>query len=376
MNVFEYIDIILFTFSLFTVGYMLIFAFAALFNRSDEYTESRVKHRFAVVFPSYKDDEYILDSVESFLQQDYPIDCYEIIVVADHMHEETIEALQDLEVNVMEVNFERGSKMKSVKQAVKRLPADKYDIILIMNADNVTDPQLLNELNNTYASGSNAIQTHRIRRERPNTVTILNALSDEVNNSIFRTGHVNCGLSSSLNGSGMAFDLKWFKEIYEELDDFDDEKAIEALLLRDRTYIEYLNNAVIYATRKENNRRYYAQRTNWIKTHYSSLIHNIFRFPIALLSGNFDYADRILQWVCVPRTLLIPIICIWGVVCLFVDWMLAFKWIGLFLLLLFAFSLAIPDYLVDKRFSKAMRGIPAMGFGMLLSMIGIRRKSA
>jgi cellulose synthase/poly-beta-1,6-N-acetylglucosamine synthase-like glycosyltransferase len=374
MSIFEYVDQILFAFSLFTVAYMLIYAIASAFSRSDKYPESRVKHRFAVIFPTYKDDDYIIESVSSFQEQDYPIDCYEIIVVADHLNEETVETLRDMEVTVIEEFYERGSKMKAVKEAMRQLPAGEYDIVLIMNADNVTHPQLLNELNNTYASGSNAIQTHRIRRERPNTATMLNALSDEINNSIFRRGHVNFGLSASLNGSGMAFDFKWLKEVYEEIDDYEDEKAIEALLLRDRIYIEYLNSAIIYATRKESNRRYYAQRANWIRTHYSSLFHNILRFPGALLSGNFDFADRILQWVCVPRTLLVIVIAIWGCVCVFVDWMAAFKWAGLSLLLLFAFAIATPNYLVDEKFDKAMRGIPSMGIGMMLALVGIGKK--
>jgi hypothetical protein len=178
-----------------------------------------------------------------------------------------------------------------------------------------------------------------------------------------------------LNGTGMAFDYKWLHDVYEEIGDFEDEKALEALLLRDRTYIEYLNDAVVYATRKESRNRYYAQRASWIKAHYSSLLHNIFRFPGALLSGNFDFADRILQWVCVPRTLLIVFMCAWTCACFFFNWMASLKWVGLFLLLLFTFAVAIPDYLVDKKFNKAMHGIPLMGVGMALALIGIHRKN-
>jgi hypothetical protein len=92
------------------------------------------------------------------------------------------------------------------------------------------------------------------------------------------------------------------------------------------------------------------------------------------LSGNFDFADRILQWVCVPRTLLVIVIAIWGCVCVFVDWMAAFKWAGLSLLLLFAFAIATPNYLVDEKFDKAMRGIPSMGIGMMLALVGIGKK--
>ena len=47
-----------------------------------------------------------------------------------------------------------------------------------MNADNVVDTNFLEVVNNTYASGSNAIQTHRIYQERPNNVSILNAITE------------------------------------------------------------------------------------------------------------------------------------------------------------------------------------------------------
>ena len=83
---------------------------------------------------------------------------------------------------------------------------------LIMNADNVVDTNFLEVVNNTYASGSNAIQTHRIYQERPNNVSILNAITDEINNSILRAGHVNLGLSASLNGSGTAIDFTCSKK--------------------------------------------------------------------------------------------------------------------------------------------------------------------
>lgn len=48
--------------------------------------------------------------------------------------------------------------MKSVKAAMSQLQEGQYDIVLIMNADNVVDTNFLEVVNNTYASGSNAIK--------------------------------------------------------------------------------------------------------------------------------------------------------------------------------------------------------------------------
>ena len=47
------------------------------------------KYRFAALFPAYGEDEVIIDSVKSFLQQDYPRELYDIIVIANQMRQES-----------------------------------------------------------------------------------------------------------------------------------------------------------------------------------------------------------------------------------------------------------------------------------------------
>ena len=223
-----YIELLLFAICAFTVFYLLVYAIAATGNRTDKYSESRVKHRFAILIPAYQDDDYIPYTVKSFLQQEYPIDCYDIIVISDHLKPETNRQLAQYPITLLQARFKKSSKMKSVKAAMSQLQEGQYDIVLIMNADNVVDTNFLEVVNNTYASGSNAIQTHRIYQERPSNVSILNAITDEINNSILRAGHVNLGLSASLNGSGTAIDFTWFKENIRHLKDDDDEKVIES----------------------------------------------------------------------------------------------------------------------------------------------------
>lgn len=376
MSAFDVIETILFALSAFTVAYHLFYSIlGGMTKRSDKYTQSRKKHRFAIVIPSYKDDEYILKAVQSFLQQDYPIDCFDIVVVSEQMQASTNAHLAEFPITLMQANFKgKGTKMKSVKAAIKQLPDGLYDMVLVMNADNVVNPDFLDQMNNTYASGSNAIQAHRIRKERSNNTSMLNAIFDEINNSIYCSGHVNIGLSSSLNGSGMAFDFAWIKSIVDQLNDEDDEKAIEALLLRDRMYVDYMDHVHVYATRKEGRRKFYKQRGNWIKSHYHSLFSNILHLPGAIFSGNFDYADRILNWMTFPRTILLIVMGLMGVLSSSYNWMDGLKWWALLLVLLFSMALATPDYLVDKQFNKAIKAIPGMGFGMILSALGIIKK--
>lgn len=46
-----------------------------------------------MLFPAYKEDRVIVASIQSFLEQDYPKELYEIIVISDQMRPETNDAL-------------------------------------------------------------------------------------------------------------------------------------------------------------------------------------------------------------------------------------------------------------------------------------------
>lgn len=113
-----YIELLLFAICAFTVFYLLVYAIAATGNRTDKYSESRVKHRFAILIPAYQDDDYIPYTVKSFLQQEYPIDCYDIIVISDHLKPETNRQLAQYPITLLQARFKKnGSPYTSLVEA-------------------------------------------------------------------------------------------------------------------------------------------------------------------------------------------------------------------------------------------------------------------
>lgn len=307
------------------------------------------------------------------MRQDYPIDCYEIVVIADHLHPDTILSLSQLPITLVQANFIKSSKTKALKAATSILNENNYDIAVILNADNLVDTDYLIKINETFEAGSIAIQSHRVRQERSTNISVIDAVADEINNTITRLGHVALGLSSSLNGSGMAFDYSWFNENINKLSDEEDEKALESLLLKDRIFIDYLDDANIYATKIGGKNKFYTQRRNWIHSHYSSFFGNIKNLPSAIVSGNFDYADRIIQWGIFPRSIMFIITIFFSTILLFIEWSLSIKWFILFILLLFSMALATPDYLVDNKFNKSMKAIPIIALSALINLLFKKR---
>lgn len=369
-----YIDAAIFLLFLLAVLYVFIFSVASLKKRKDVYPPAKKKHRFAVLFPAYREDAVIVSSVESFLKQEYPKEMYEIIVIADMMKESTLQQLRALSATVLEVDYEKSTKTKALQFAMDYLQTKKerFDMVVILDADNIVKPTFLDKLNNAFYSGCLAIQTHRVAKNRNTNTAVLDAVSEEINNSIFRKGHTNLGFSSALIGSGMAFDYEWFKENIYKADHVGVDKQLESMLLSQNIYIEYLNNVYTYDEKVQKKGHFYAQRRRWIATQFSNLFSGLLLLPKAFFTGNWDYCDKLLQWMMPPRIILLGflIIIACGLTCY--DWVLSLKWWGLLFMLGVAFSLAVPDYLVDSRFRKAILSLPVLFLLMFFNIFRLR----
>ena len=92
-----------------------------------------------------------------------------------------------------------------------------YDIAVVMDADNVTVPGFLSEVNRAYSAGVKSMQAHRVGKNLNTDIALLDGVSEEINNGFFRKGHNVLGLSAGLAGSGMAFQYSWYYEAVDQL---------------------------------------------------------------------------------------------------------------------------------------------------------------
>ena len=111
-------EIILYIILAFNTGYLLLFAIASKFCRPRIYPRTAPGTKFAVLFPAYKEDKVIIPAIYSFLQQDYPRELYDIIVISDQMQESTNEALRQLPVRLLIADYTDSSKAKAMSLAM------------------------------------------------------------------------------------------------------------------------------------------------------------------------------------------------------------------------------------------------------------------
>lgn len=248
----------------------------------------------------------------------------------------------------------------------------KYDVVIILDADNTVDRSFLKEINNAYYLGSKAIQAHRVAQNLDTHTAVLDAVSEEINNSIFRKGHNILGLSAALIGSGMAFDYKWFVKHVERLMTAGEDKELEVLLLKQRIYINYLESTFVYDMKTQKEGVFYNQRRRWLAAQFAILGSAIRDLPRAIVSLNYDLIDKLIQWMMPPRVMLLGILSIMCVGTLFVDPLISLKWWILTVALSLGFALALPDYLVDVKLMRAIKRVPVIFGLMVLNMFRLK----
>jgi len=373
------IDILLFVPVALTVGYLLFFAIAAMFKSTGEQKKAKQQNRYIILIPSYKSDKKILETVNSILGQTYSQRNFDVVVISDHQNEIINMRLAQLPITLLTPNFERSTKVKALQYAILNLPQFKiYDAVILLDAGNLVDPEFLEQVNDAFESaGTKAIQTHRMARNLDTPIARMDAVFEEINNSIFRRGHLAVGLSSALNSSGAVFDFLWFKRnIMKIRTSVGEEKELEALLLREGIYIDYFDHIHVYDEKTRLVRDFNNQRGRWTYIQLHNLLNNIRFLPIAMMNSQYDLMDKILQWMLIPRTIMMGFIAIMSIVLPFIYFTLAIKWWVIAAIALFAYSLATPDYLVGKDWDKDFLRAPLITIGAIYNIFRAGRDEA
>jgi cellulose synthase/poly-beta-1,6-N-acetylglucosamine synthase-like glycosyltransferase len=384
------IDIALWLLMAASVVYILFFAIVSTLwkKRVSELTNyltgkalsMRKKEHFSylILYPAYNEDRVIVNSVQKFLAQYYPYNSFHVAVISDHMQPETNEKLAALPITLLQPVFEKSSKAKAMQYAMDQIK-DEYDFIVILDADNVVEPHFLEQLNTECAKGYKAIQCHRCAKNNDNDIAVLDGVSEEINNTIFRKAHNRIGLSSALIGSGMCFDYGWFKENVYKLTTAGEDRELEALLLMQKIYIHYEPDIHVFDEKVSNKDNFQKQRLRWMTAQIQSLFNLLPYIPKAIMTFNLDYIDKTIQQALIPRSMLVVgTLGMSLVMTLFsllfsLSWYI--KWWVLFFTICISLYIATPHQLRKHSVFGKILSLPNLVWKMVANILKINRKN-
>lgn len=379
------IDFLLWLIIAANVVYVLFFALASHLPKKT-HLPSAISHQpsFLVLIPAYHEDAVIINTVKSFLLQDYPKDLYQLCVISDHMNVTTNDQLAALPITLLQPSFENSSKAKALQYAISAIslqPSAIYDYVVILDADNIVAPDFLSKLSHIVHPNI-AIQCHRTAKNTNNDIAALDGLSEEINNSIFRRGHNRIGMSSALIGSGMCIEYNWFKANVTKLNSAVEDRELEALLMKQGIRIHYAEDILVMDEKVSSSDNFQRQRLRWMTGQVQALFQMLPDVPKAIITGNINYIDKTIQQVLIPRSILlvlIPILCIIATLTSYIiplpSTFFHLKWWGLLILFCIALFTATPKSLRHLFISKNLQTLPLLAWKMLQNFKSMDHKN-
>jgi len=354
--------------------YFLIFAIAAHFYRETDKVQSTTeKLKTLILIPAYKEDSVILETSMSAMKHKSTLSEFEVMVVADCLQEKTIETMKAAGVKVLSVSFELSTKAKSINKAMENVTGH-WDYVALLDADNIMAEDFLDNIIKKAKHSYKIVQGKRTAKNSNTSFAILDGLSESVNNAIFRKGHRVLGFSSALIGSGFICEFTTFKTLMAKINaigGFD--KQLELELLKARITIGYSESSVVYDEKIQQADAFVNQRRRWLSAQFIYLSKNFFTgLKELFLRANFDYFDKIVQFILPPRviTLGITFILVFINLCVY----LVFKDVDenylinsaiVFLLTVVAVLISVPKQNLNLNLFKPLLTLPK-GFALIM----------
>ena len=369
------------------VMYVLFFALASHLPKKT-HLPSAISHQpsFLVLIPAYHEDAVIINTVKSFLLQDYPQDLYQLCVISDHMEATTNEQLAAFPITLLQPTFEKSSKAKALQYAISNFQLSSFNFqfpnyVVILDADNIVAPDFLSQLSK-IARPNIAIQCHRTAKNANNDIAALDGLSEEINNSIFRRGHNRIDMSSALIGSGMCFEYNWFKDNVTKLSSAVEDRELETLLMKQGIYIHYAEDILVMDEKVSNGDNFQRQRLRWMTGQIQSLLQMLPYIPKAIITGNINFIDKTFQQALIPRSILLaltPFLCIVATLTSHIiplpSYIFHLKWWIVLLLFIVALFTAIPAKQRNNNLVNIFITLPSLIWRMLKNILDIHPRN-
>lgn len=331
--------------------------------------------RVCVLMPAYRADAVILETAVAARQHVYA-GVAEVCVIADGLRPEIVATLRAAGTTVIEVTFTHSTKGKALLAALTALPADAFDVAVILDVDNVMASDFLTQIDQAFEAGYRVVQGHRTAKNLDSPFAVLDACNEEINNHIFRLGHVRMGLSSSLIGSGMAFEYGYLRQLLRDIGNTSGEdKELDFKVLRDQVRIAYLPEALVYDEKIGSAAVFGPQRTRWMAAQKEYLLKYTGEGFAQLRRGNVEFFDKVVQTALLPRMLLLGLLGLLLALALVLPAFgpAAWFWAALLGGTCGALLLALPRRLYSLRVARAAAHLPVALWTMALALLHLKK---
>lgn len=270
-------------------SYQFFYVAVALLKRK-KFTCRNENHRIAVLIAARNEENVIgqlLDSIHA--QKNYPMDHVDIYVGADNCTDDTARVARERGAIVFErhdtVHVGKGYVLNEMLKRIKHPGRKHYDAYLVLDADNILDPNFISEIEKVYSSGYEIVTCYRNSKNYgDNWISAGYALWFLRESRYLNGARYTIGSSCAVSGTGFAFT----REILDRIGSWhffllteDIEFTIDNVVHGEK--IGYCREAVLYDEQPTDFRQSWRQRLRWSRGYLQ-----VFgRYGLDLMKGMF-----------------------------------------------------------------------------------------
>lgn len=189
--------------------YLTVFGFK---KATKDYGDHDPRSRFLVLVPAHNEEKVIADIIDNLNRMDYPRDLYDFYIIADNCTDNTAEVARQAGAQVIET-WKDGpdaptGKPIALKKALNSIGdyQEKYDLLMIFDADNLMDVNMFREVNSQYLDKGkpDLIQCYLGCKNKQGPVAWFYYSGYTMTNRFFQLAKHRLGVNCSVGGTGYA----------------------------------------------------------------------------------------------------------------------------------------------------------------------------
>lgn len=306
--------------------YLSIFGFK---KKSDTYEQQEPEARFLILVPAHNEEAVIADMVNNLQNLDYPDALYDYYIIADNCTDNTAEIAQSMGAKVIVNQKERKDsptgKPIALRKALESIPdyAEKYDLLMIFDADNLMDQTILREVNSQYISENKPeiIQCYLGTKNKEGLVALFYHVTYTITNRFNNLSKYRLGLNVAVGGTGFAIQTAYLAQrggwtTMSLTEDF--EMQVDVTLRGGR--ILWNHNVRIYDEKPTNLLASLRQRIRWSQGHWFVALRNTPRLIKVWLQRKVSFGEM-LSLLTYMYSMAAPVLIIFSALSICLGWM-------------------------------------------------------
>lgn len=226
--------------------YFAVFCVIAVYRKFYHYPNSLIKHKIAVLIPARNEGKVIGNLIQSLREQNYPVDSYEIYALVNHCTDDTEQCAIDNGAKVLHCEdcCNKGEVLqKTFDVLMKDASIEAY---VVLDADNLADPNFLTNMNDAFSQGHNLIQGRRTGKNVHTWMSKCYEVFYIMQNIFFNHARASVGESASFNGTAWLIGREYLRRHGYQTYSITEDIELMAIAAMQEEKVSYCHDAVVY----------------------------------------------------------------------------------------------------------------------------------